>query len=114
MYAGIGASGLEKKGTAAGKILAAGPVSGTDQAKKAADLLQGMGVHLLVNQIRYSMFCTKAEDGLLDMMETEGVGGVAFAPLHGGMLTDKYIHGIPEDSRAARDPRYLKPGDITE
>lgn len=85
-----------------------------EQANQAVDLLREMGVPLLVNQIRYSMFSRDVENGLLDMMEAEGVGGVAFAPLHSGMLTDKYIHGIPKDSRAAKDPRYLKPGDITE
>ena len=46
-------------------------------------------------------------------MKRLGIGGVAFAPLHSGMLTDKYIHGLPADSRAMRDPRYLKPCDIT-
>ena len=72
-----------------------------------------MAWELLVNQVRYSMFSRDAENGALDSMKRLGIGGVAFAPLHSGMLTDKYIHGLPADSRAMRDPRYLKPCDIT-
>lgn len=83
------------------------------QIETAAALLQGNGVELLVNQVRYSMFSRDAENGALDSMKRLGIGGVAFAPLHSGMLTDKYIHGLPADSRAMRDPRYLKPCDIT-
>lgn len=86
----------------------------TDQVKQADDILRSKGVPLLVNQVRYSMFSRKIEEDLVDTLEMKGIGGVAFAPLQSGLLTDKYIHGIPKDSRAARDPRYLKSCDITD
>lgn len=85
-----------------------------DQVKQAGEILRSKGIPLLVNQVRYSMFSREIEGGLLETMRSEGIGGVAFAPLHSGLLTDKYIYGIPENSRAVKDPRYLKPCDITD
>ena len=55
-----------------------------------------------------------AEEGLFDTLAREGVGCIAFSPLRGGVLTDKYLAGIPSDSRAGHDPRYLKPEMLTE
>lgn len=86
----------------------------SELTKRSAQILERKGLHLLVNQVRYSMFDRRIEGELQDQMEHLGVGGVAFAPLQNGLLTDKYIRGIPEDSRAVRDPRYLKPEDVTQ
>ena len=68
---------------------------------------------MLIHQPNYSMFNRSIENGLDDVLRDEGVGCIAFAPLHNGILTGKYLKGIPADSRAARDPRYLKPERIT-
>ena len=59
------------------------------------------------------MFVRTPEEGLQDVLRREGVGMIAFSPLNNGVLTDKYLHGIPADSRAGHDPRYLKPEMIT-
>lgn len=83
------------------------------QAETAIRTLKAMSTPMLIHQPNYSMFNRSIENGLDDVLRTEGVGCIAFAPLCNGLLTNKYIHGIPADSRAAHDPRYLKPGDIT-
>ncbi|WP_080648342.1 aldo/keto reductase [Clostridium pasteurianum] len=81
--------------------------------KKASDILKNMGVKLLVHQPKYSMFWREPEEGLLKVLEEEGIGSVAFCPLAQGLLTDKYIHGIPDDSRAANSNiRHLNSNDI--
>ncbi len=85
-----------------------------EQAKAAIDTLKDMGVHLLIHQPNYSMLNRTVEKGLLDVLRGEGVGCIAFAPLRGGLLTGRYLNGIPADSRAGHDPRFLKPADITE
>ena len=82
-------------------------------ARKAIRMLKDMGVHCLIHQMKYSMFVRESEDGLFDLLKDEGVGGIAFSPLNNGVLTNKYLNGIPADSRAAHDPRYLKPESIT-
>ena len=79
------------------------------QTARAADILRQLGTPLLIHQPRYSMLDRWVEDGLLDELERQGVGAIAFSPLEQGLLTDKYLEGIPEDSRAVRDARYLKP-----
>ncbi len=84
-----------------------------DQAQKAIQVLRQMGTPMLIHQPRYSMFCRDPENGLKDVLSQNGVGAIAFSPLANGILTDKYLGGIPSDSRAAKDPRYLKPKDIT-
>lgn len=84
------------------------------QTEEAARILSGMGVHLLIHQPRYSLLAREPENGLLDVLRGEGVGCIAFSPLRNGILTDKYLHGIPADSRAAHDPRYLKPSILTD
>ena len=71
-------------------------------------------MRMLIHQPNYSMFNRSIENGLTDVLDEEGVGCIAFGPLAGGMLTGRYLHGIPADSRAGHDPRFLKPGDITE
>ena len=68
-----------------------------------------MGTPMLIHQPRYNMLDRWIEDGLTDVLREEGVGSIVFSPLAGGRLTGKYQHGIPADSRAGHDPRYLKP-----
>lgn len=85
-----------------------------DQARTAIRILQEMGTPMLIHQPRYSMMSRVPEEGLFDVLRKEGVGCIAFAPLCNGILTNKYLNGIPADSRAGHDPRYLKPDMITE
>lgn len=73
-----------------------------DQTKQMAALLKDLGTPFIVHQPRYNMFDRWIEDGLTDVLEDEGVGAVVFSPLAQGRLTDRYLHGIPEDSRANR------------
>jgi L-glyceraldehyde 3-phosphate reductase len=79
----------------------------------AAGILKGKGVRLLIHQPRYSMFDRWVENGLLDELEQCGAGAIAFSPLEQGVLTNKYLSGFPEDSRAIRDARYLNRNQIT-
>ena len=85
-----------------------------ERAREAIGILRQLGTPLLIHQAKYSMFVRTPEEGLLDVLREEGVGCIAFSPLNNGVLTDKYLHGIPADSRAGHDPRYLKPEFITE
>ena len=99
-----------------GKALYAG-VSNYDReyTQKAAELLRELHCPFIVNQRRYSIFDrTIEEDGVKSYCKEAGVGIIAFSPLAQGMLTDKYLHGIPQDSRIARDPRFLHAADLTE
>ncbi len=64
--------------------------------------------------MKYSMFMRTPEDGLFDRLAAEGVGGIAFSPLAQGLLTNRYLDGIPEDSRALKSGVFLKPADVTE
>ena len=84
-----------------------------DQAEKAFEILKQLGTPCLIHQPKYSMFERWVEDGLLNTVEKYGVGCIPFSPLAQGLLTDRYLHGIPEDSRAAKNA-FLKPGQITE
>lgn len=85
-----------------------------EQTKQAVSILKRLGTPCLIHQPRYSMLDRWVEDGLLDVLETEGIGSIAFSPLSKGMLTDRYLHGIPQDSRAAGQSAYLKPEDLTD
>ncbi len=80
-----------------------------EDTSKAYDILKSLGTPLLIHQPRYSMIDRWVENGLMDVLGQKGVGSIAFSPLEQGMLTDKYLKGIPADSRAAKDGRYLKP-----
>ncbi len=82
-----------------------------DEAKKAIDMLRELGTPCLIHQARYSMFDRWVEDKLLDVLENEKVGCITFSSLAQGLLTNKYLHGIPEDSRVGR---HLENGAITE
>lgn len=81
--------------------------------QEAAAILKRLNVPFILHQARYSMFDRWVEDGLLNTLEQNGVGCIAFSPLAQGMLTDKYLKGIPKDSRAARDLTYLNVDTVT-
>lgn len=81
------------------------------EAKKAIDMLRQLGTPCLIVQPRYSLFDRWVEDGLLDVLEEEKVGCITFSSLAQGLLTNKYLNGIPEDSRVGR---HLENGAITE
>lgn len=97
-----------------GKALYAGISRYTSvQTRKAAELLARNGTPLLINQFRYNMFDRAIEDDKLpETLAEVGAGSITFSPLAQGVLTDKYLNGIPEDSRAARN-HFLKPETIT-
>ncbi len=84
-----------------------------DRTTEAAAILAGAGVPLLIHQPSYSMFNRWAEGGLLDVLEAEGAGCIAFSPLAQGLLSSKYLGGIPDGSRASED-HFLKRVSITE
>ena len=84
-----------------------------EEADKAIKILKQLGTPCLIHQPKYSMFERWVEGGLLDVLETEGVGCIPFSPLAQGMLTNKYLHGIPEDSRAAKASGFLQTSQIT-
>ncbi len=91
-----------------GKALYAGISNyGPDETQRAAKLLKDMNVPFILNQARYSMFDRWVEDGLLDTLNTHGVGCIAYSPLAQGMLTDKYLNGIPKNSRAGNESVFL-------
>jgi L-glyceraldehyde 3-phosphate reductase len=85
-----------------------------EQTARAAALLRELGTPCLIHQPRYHLFDRTPEQGLLEVLVREGIGGIAFCPLGQGLLTNRYLAGIPADSRAAHDPRFLKPEHITE
>ena len=85
-----------------------------DRAREMIRLMRQTGTPCLIEQPNYSMLDRWIEDGLTDVLRENGVGCICFAPLQNGLLTGKYLNGIPADSRAAHDPRYLKPDAITE
>jgi L-glyceraldehyde 3-phosphate reductase len=98
-----------------GKALYAGISSySAEQTKVAAKILREMGTPCLIHQPRYSLLTRWVEDGLLDVMGDEGIGGIAFCPLAQGLLTDRYLQGIPSDSRANKPHGFLKKNDIDE
>jgi L-glyceraldehyde 3-phosphate reductase len=98
----------------AGKALYAG-ISNypPDLTARMAALLRDLGAPCLIHQPKYNLFERAPERGLFDVLLKEGIGGIAFCPLAQGLLTNRYLSGIPADARAARDPRFLKPDDIT-
>jgi L-glyceraldehyde 3-phosphate reductase len=96
-----------------GKALYAG-ISNYDpeQSARAAAALRALGTPCLIHQFAYSMFGRTPEAGLIEWLKTEQVGGIAFSPLAQGLLTDRYLDGIPSDSRAARPQSYLSPDQV--
>lgn len=84
-----------------------------EKTAEAAVILKQLGTPCLIHQVKYSMFFRTPEEGLLDVLEEKGIGCIAFSPLAQGLLTDRYLKGIPENSRASK-AEFLKPEHITE
>jgi L-glyceraldehyde 3-phosphate reductase len=84
------------------------------EAARAIQLLRELGTPCLIHQPRYSMLDRWPEPELFPLLEREGVGAIPFSPLAKGLLTSRYFQGIPADSRAGHDPRFLRPADVTE
>jgi L-glyceraldehyde 3-phosphate reductase len=97
-----------------GKALYVG-ISNYDPAQtaKAARILRELGTPCLIHQPRYSMLDRVPEQGLFDVLLREGIGSIVFSPLAKGVLSNRYFAGLPSDARAVRDPRFLKPDQIT-
>ncbi|GAB3334137.1 aldo/keto reductase [Marivirga atlantica] len=85
-----------------------------EDTQKAAAILKEMKTPFLIHQPRYSMLDRWVEGGLLDTLAAEGLGSIVFSPLEQGLLTDKYLKGIPEDSRAAKEGTYLNKEQISD
>ena len=86
---------------------------GVEETKQAIAILKDLGTPLLIHQPAYSMFNRWVEDGLTDLLKEEGVGSIAFVPLAQGLLTNRYINGIPKDSRALKPNSFLNEGDVS-
>jgi L-glyceraldehyde 3-phosphate reductase len=98
-----------------GRALYAGISSyNPEQTRQAIEILRQLGTPCLIHQPSYNMFNRWVEDGLLDVLDEEGVGCIAFSPLSQGLLTNKYLEGIPEDSRAAKPHGALQRDSVTE
>ncbi|MFY0686970.1 MAG: L-glyceraldehyde 3-phosphate reductase [Cyclobacteriaceae bacterium] len=87
---------------------------GPELTEKAINILKDLGTPMLLHQPRYSMFDRWVEDGLLDVLGDNGVGSIVFSPLAQGMLTDKYVDGIPANSRAGKNMTYLGKSEVEE
>ncbi|MBN1582773.1 MAG: L-glyceraldehyde 3-phosphate reductase [Anaerolineae bacterium] len=98
-----------------GKAIYAGISSyNPQQTREAVRILRELGTPCLIHQPSYNMFNRWIEDGLLDVLDEEGVGSIVFVPLAQGLLTDKYLNGIPTGSRASKEHGALRPSHITE
>ena len=98
-----------------GKALYAGLSNyNPEQTAQAVRILKDLGTPCLIHQPKYSMLVRDAEQGLLDVLGDEGVGCIPFSPLAQGLLTDKYLNGIPEGSRAALDHGFLQKDEIND
>ncbi len=98
-----------------GRALYAGISSyNPEQTRRAAEIMDSLGTPLLIHQPSYSMYNRWIEDGLTDVLEVEGMGCIVFSPLAQGLLTDRYLQGIPEDSRAGRPTGFLRPKHVTD
>jgi L-glyceraldehyde 3-phosphate reductase len=85
-----------------------------ERTREAARILKALGTPCVIHQPRYSMFDRWVEGGLLDVLREEGIGGIAFSPLEQGLLTDKYLSGIPAGSRASKAHGFLRPEQVTD
>jgi L-glyceraldehyde 3-phosphate reductase len=85
-----------------------------EQTRQAAAILRRLGTPLLIHQPNYNMFDRWIENGLLDVLSQEGIGCIVFSPLAQGLLTNRYFGELPEDSRAVKSGRFLRPADITD
>jgi L-glyceraldehyde 3-phosphate reductase len=87
---------------------------GVEETKRAISILNELGTPLLIHQPAYSMFNRWVENGLTSLLEDEGVGSIAFVPLAQGLLTNRYLNGVPSDSRALKPKSFLNKDDVTE
>ena len=85
-----------------------------DEAEKAFKILKDLGTPCLIHQPNYNLFNRWIEDGLLDLLGNSGIGAICFSPLAQGMLTDKYIDGLPKDSRAVKNSPFLNTSQVLE
>jgi len=85
-----------------------------DRAAEAIAILRDLGTPCLIHQPRYSLFERGPENGLLETLGDNGVGCIAFSPLAGGVLTDRYLQGIPDDSRVASGSKFLREDQLTD
>jgi L-glyceraldehyde 3-phosphate reductase len=85
-----------------------------EEAAKAFKILKDLGTPCLIHQPNYNLFDRWIENGLLDLLGNSGVGAICFSPLAQGMLTDKYIKGLPKDSRAVKDSPFLNTNQVLE
>ena len=85
-----------------------------EQTAEACRILRQLGTPCLIHQPKYSMFVRWIEDGLQEVLDREGLGCIPFSPLAQGLLTDKYLRGVPADSRAAKAHGYLQENELTE
>ena len=98
-----------------GKALYAGiSMYPAELTRQAAKILRNLGTPCLIHQPNYSLFDRWVEDGLLDVLTDEGIGCIVFSPLDQGVLTDRYLKGIPSDARAGKPDTYLSKEDISE
>lgn len=85
-----------------------------ETTRRAGEILQREGIHLLIHQPVYNLFNRWVEDGLSRVLEEDGIGCIPFSPLAQGLLAGRYLNGVPGDSRAGHDQRFLRPEHITE
>jgi len=85
-----------------------------DQTKEAVSILKDLGTPCLIHQTKYSMFNRTPEEGLLDVLEDEKIGAIVFSPLAQGLLTDRYLNGIPKNSRIDKPNPFLTKDSISE
>ncbi len=85
-----------------------------EQSRNASQILRRLGTPCLLHQPRYNMFDRHIEDGLLGILSEEGIGCIVFSPLAQGLLTERYLNGIPTDSRVGRASRFLKPENVNQ
>jgi L-glyceraldehyde 3-phosphate reductase len=98
-----------------GRALYAGISSyNPEQTRRSSEISRQLGTPCLIHQPVYSMFNRWVEDGLLDVLTQEGIGCIVFSPLAQGLLTNRYLDGVPEGSRASKAHGFLKPQAITE
>ena len=98
-----------------GKALYAGISNyGPDGTREALAILRELGTPVVLHQPRYSLLDRTPEDGLLDVLRDERLGCIVFSPLAQGLLTDRYLDGVPDDSRASKDHGFLDADDVTD
>jgi L-glyceraldehyde 3-phosphate reductase len=85
-----------------------------EQTRQAAAILRSMGTPCLIHQFKYSMFVRTPEQGLLDELRREAIGGIAFSPMAQGLLSDRYLEGIPADARAGKPHGFLKAAEVNQ